>query len=224
MELWLAWSSAKSINDASHWLSTRGLTEGHHSQSVRVCCLLPGIHMGMKSQIPALQKGVGPRIYSHLVCTPPSNNLPLVRICRSNDLKATLCQRCLINLVMRCSKFGSCAEEKQMLFQHHEDSESGLTQFVAIRNWTRSQCWQVTMVLTVPMSPNSDRLLRAPSSGRKYTKQVSDMNLLGNVRVLTGACWSREPDHLIPCHLHELHLENFLWRGKFSYYKQRNKS
>lgn len=146
MELWLAWSSAKSINDASHWLSTRELTEGHHSQSVHVCCVLPGIHMGMKSQIPALQRVLAHWFTLTLCASPPSNNLPLVRICRSNDLKATLCQRCLINLVMRCSKFGSCAEEKQMLFQHQEDSESGLTQFVAVWNWTRSQCWQVTMV------------------------------------------------------------------------------
>lgn len=209
-------------------LLTGWVLEGSRRGTIPRVCVCAACFQGStwewKAKYLPCKRVLAHRFTLTLCMPPPSNNLPLVRICRSNDLKATLCQRCLIDLVMRCSKFGSCAEEKQMLFQHHEDSESGLTQFVAIRNWTRSQCWQVTMVLTVPMSPNSDRLLRAPPSGRKYTKQVSDMNLLGNVRVLTGACWSREPDHLIPCHLHELYLKNFLWRGKFSYYKQRNKS
>lgn len=156
---------------------------------------------------------------------PPSNNLPLVWICRSNDLKATLCQRCLIKLVMRCSKFGSCAEEKQMLFQHQEKPEWGLTQF-AVRNWTRSQVLVGYNGFNCACARESHfrQSLRAPLSGRKYTKQVLDMNLLGNVRVLPGACWPRQPDRLIPCRLHELCLEKSFWWGKFSSYKQRVKS
>lgn len=120
MGTWLAWSSARSSNDVSHWLSTRGLKEQHSSRSVPV---LPGTHIGMKVQaVAAIAKGVCSLIHFHLGCmgvmvpttttgslTP--NNLLMVWICRLNDLKATLCQQCLIKIVMRCLKLGSCAEE-----------------------------------------------------------------------------------------------------------------
>lgn len=79
------------------------------------------------------------------------------------------------------------------------------------------------MVLTVPASPTLDSCWEhLPLEGNILSRFY--MNLLGNVRVLTEACWSRESDHLIPCRLREVYLENSLWGGKFSYYKQRNKS
>lgn len=97
------------------------------AQFPECACELAGIHTGMCIQISATAKGACPPIYFHLVCMvaptpstvpPRPNNLLLLWVCRSSDLKSPLCQRCLIKLVMRSSKFGSCAEGKQMFFEN----------------------------------------------------------------------------------------------------------